>query len=246
MSSDKTQIRICSYNIHKGFNSSNLRFLLDEIRHAIRTIDSDLVFLQEVMGEDLHEDKERHTNQFEYLADSVWTHYAYGHNAIYDSGHHGNAILSKHPFTEWQNYDVSRWSFSQRGVLIGKTQIGLYLACIHFGLLATERRSQLKSLINLIRNEVPDDAPLIIAGDFNDWTLTTDRKIKKKLQVKEANSEITGKPALTFPGKLPLLPMDRIYYRNLNLIDAEVLSGNPWQKLSDHCAVSAIFEFQKN
>ena len=238
----KQQLRICSYNIHKGFSSTNTRFLLDDIRHAIRTIDSDFVFLQEVMGEDLHEDDERHTNQFEFLADSIWHHHAYGHNAIYDTGHHGNAILSKYPFTEWKNTDVSIFNFSQRGVLLGKTDIGVYLACLHFGLFSAERHIQLKTLCKLIKDKVPNDAPLIIAGDFNDWTQSMDRKIKKQLQVKEAYSEIFGKTAKTFPSQLPLLAVDRIYYRNIDLIDAEVLSGNPWKKLSDHCALTAIFE----
>lgn len=236
------QFRVCSYNIHKGFSSTNLRFLLADIRHAIRTIDSDFVFLQEVRGEDRHPDEARHLNQFEFLADSIWHHHAYGHNAIYDTGHHGNAILSKFPFSEWKNTNVSIWSFSQRGVLLGKTEIGIFLCCLHLGLFAAERRSQLNMLVELINNNVPTDAPLIIAGDFNDWSLEIDRKIRKQLEVNEAYSEIFGKPARTFPSIFPMIPVDRIYFRNIRLVDAEVLSGNPWQKLSDHCALTAIFE----
>lgn len=236
------EFRICSYNIHKGFSTSNRRFLLEDIRHAIRTVDSDFVMLQEVMGLDSHSDPRRCNNQFEFLADSVWDHAAYGKNAIYESGHHGNAILSKFPFVEWHNTDISRFFFSQRGILLGKTNNGIYLACTHFGLLKVERRPQLKALTALINRYVPADAPLIIGGDFNDWRLELNREIKRALQVKEAHTEVYGKPARTFPGKLPLLPMDRLYFRNLQLVDAEVLSGNPWQRLSDHCALTAIFK----
>jgi len=81
------QFRLCSYNIHKGFSSLNNRFVLNEIRHAIRLLNSDIVLLQEVMGEDIHPDARRQDNQFEFLADSVWSHHAYGKNAIYSKGH---------------------------------------------------------------------------------------------------------------------------------------------------------------
>ena len=46
------------------------------------------------------------TTQFEFLADSIWSHYAYGKNAIYQHGHHGNAILSELPFAISNNVDV--------------------------------------------------------------------------------------------------------------------------------------------
>ena len=84
--------------------------------------DADLVFLQEVVGERLSAvtntaNLEKQGNsypQFEYLADEVWPHHAYGRNAIYQKGHHGNAILSKNPFLGWDNVNVSQWWFSQR------------------------------------------------------------------------------------------------------------------------------------
>lgn len=236
-----SSLHICTYNIHKGFSTSNRRFLLDEIREAIRALDADAVFLQEVMGENKSREDKSSSNQFEFLADSIWPHYAYGRNAVYDTGHHGNAILSKHSFLLFENYNISRWSFSQRGVLLGQTNLGVYLVCVHLGLFATERKSQLDALEQILNRFVPKDAPLIIAGDFNDWTGKLHHKIIEKLQVKEAFKEKNGRLARTFPGKLPALPTDRIYYRNLTLQSANVLSGSPWSKLSDHCALSAKF-----
>jgi endonuclease/exonuclease/phosphatase family metal-dependent hydrolase len=233
--------RVCSYNIHKGFSPVNRHFLLDDMREAIRSIDADFVFLQEVMGENKNRSDKSSSNQFEFLADSLWPHYAYGRNAVYDTGHHGNAMLSKHSFLLFENYDVSRWSFSQRGVLLGQVSLGIYLACVHFGLFAVERKTQLNALHEILKRYVPDDAPLIIAGDFNDWTGRLNPLIKQKLDVKEAFSETHGRLARTFPGKLPLLPTDRIYYRNLRLESAEVLTGPLWSRLSDHCALTANF-----
>lgn len=233
--------RVCSYNIHKGFSPANRHFLLDDMREAIRSIDADFVFLQEVMGQNTNRQDKSSSNQFEFLADSIWPHYAYGRNAVYDTGHHGNAMLSKHSFLLFENYDVSHWSFSQRGVLLAQVSLGIYLVCVHFGLFAIERKAQLDALQQIIKRFVPSDAPLVVAGDFNDWTGKLHPVIKEKLQVKEAYSEIRGHLARTFPGKLPLLPTDRIYYRNLRLESAQVLKGKPWQRLSDHCALTANF-----
>lgn len=243
------RLRLCSYNIHKGVCAANSRAILPQLRHSIRTVNADMMFLQEVVGEkqlaDLKANKVSgpavEYPQFEFLADEVWPHYAYGRNALYQTGHHGNAILSKYPFDEWDNTDVSQWRFSQRGILLGKLEIGIYVICTHFGLLARERKRQLVHLLDLVAERVPDTAPLIIAGDFNDWSGSLDREIRRRACVKDVYREIYGRRAKTFPAKFPVFAMDRIYYRNIDLMDAEVLSGMPWQQLSDHCALYAEF-----
>ncbi|MFT4671742.1 MAG: endonuclease/exonuclease/phosphatase family metal-dependent hydrolase, partial [Pseudohongiellaceae bacterium] len=104
-------INVLTLNIHKGFSSGNLRFTLEKIRAKLRASESNIVFLQEVVGENAKHKKNVTNwpvqNQFEYLADSVWSHFAYGKNAIYQHGHHGNAILSEIPFSTSQNVDIS-------------------------------------------------------------------------------------------------------------------------------------------
>ena len=240
-----THLRVCSYNIHKGFNTRNTRFLLHEIRNAIRLINADMLFLQEVVGE--HSGKASSVpnwvsdTQFEFLADSVWPHHAYGKNAVYDHGHHGNAILSRYPFSQWKNVDLSFLPFSSRGVLHAKIFDNLHLFCIHFGLIGFEQKVQRKRLVELIQKHVGDDEPLIVAGDFNDWRMRANAYFQKQLGLKEAFLEIHGRPKATFPSFAPVLPMDRIYYRGLQLVNGEVLTGAPWSRLSDHCAIYAEF-----
>ena len=104
-------LRVLTVNTHKGFTAFNRRFILPELREAVRSTSADLVFLQEVVGE-----HERHssryddwpqTSQYEFLADSMWSDFAYGRNAVYPDGHHGNALLSKYPIREYRNLDVS-------------------------------------------------------------------------------------------------------------------------------------------
>src|SRR5687767_14004327 len=105
------QIKALSYNIHKGFTIRNKDFVLKKIRKAIHDVDPDIIFLQEVVGyhiEDSHEIEDWPTTaQFEYLAHELYEHYAYGKNAIYTKGHHGNAVLSKFPILFWENINIS-------------------------------------------------------------------------------------------------------------------------------------------
>jgi len=236
------QLRVCSYNIHKGFSAMNTRYLLKEIRHAIQLVDADIVFLQEVVGENLNKPQNSHDdNHLEFLADTIWPHFSYGKNAVYQNGHHGNAILSKHPIRTSKNINITHWSFSQRGILLAELNSGIYLLCLHFGLFQLERRKQLNTLLRTINSQIPSDAPLLVAGDFNDWNRRLHRIIESESDLKEVHCESHGSVARTFPAIAPLFSMDRIYYRNLDLIEVDVLSGNPWSSLSDHCALNAIF-----
>lgn len=237
-------LRVLSYNIHKGFNLTNQRYLLDEIRHSIRLVKADIVFLQEVVGENRRNNQRIHNwapQQFEFLADEVWPHYAYGKNAIYSHGHHGNAILSQFPFRSYRNIDVSLVPTSQRGILHGETDHGLHLACVHFGLFGFERQKQINQLCQLVQYDIPAATPLIIAGDFNDWLGRSHTTLMQQAGMKEALLEKHRRIGKTFPARFPVLAMDRIYYRDLTLLDAEVLNGHPWNDLSDHCALYAEF-----
>jgi endonuclease/exonuclease/phosphatase (EEP) superfamily protein YafD len=40
---------------------------------------------------------------------------------------------------------------------------------------------------------------------------------------------------------MPVLPLDRIYYRGLKLKSAHILKGRPWNLLSDHLPVLGHF-----
>src|SRR5665213_3483852 len=105
------KLKVLTYNIHKGFSAGNSEYVLEQMREAIRSVNADLVFLQEILGEHKKHQKRisnwPEDSQFEFLANAVWPHHAYGKNAIYTQGHHGNAVLSKFPIAHWENLDVS-------------------------------------------------------------------------------------------------------------------------------------------
>jgi endonuclease/exonuclease/phosphatase family metal-dependent hydrolase len=246
----ENHIRIVTYNIHKGFDSGNRRFILHQIREALREIDADVLFLQEMQGEHLHKHKSisnwPNSAHYEFLAEEFWPYSIYGKNAVYAAGHHGNAILSKYPFSAWENINVSPFSWASRSMLHGviRLQNGveeLHLICIHFGLLAKERRLQIGKLCERIEMHVPKQSALIIAGDFNDWLVQAEELFQERLGLHEIFLESHGQYARTFPSWLPFLQMDRIYSRGLALIQCERLDRMPWRSLSDHVPLTAHF-----
>ncbi len=241
-------LRVLSYNIHKGFNAGQ-EFTLEGMKSAIELVHADLVLLQEVQGvHDTHKKKVKNwptVTQFEYLADRIWPHYAYGKNAVYTKGHHGNAILSKYPMTFWENINISTNRFEKRGMLHAILEIPklpgvhLHAICIHLDLLQKGREKQLDRLIERIQAVVPFDAPLIIAGDFNDWRESATKCLHKELGTEEVFEMHRGQHARTFPVWFPFLRLDRIYYRGVQVQDTKCLTGEPWSRLSDHAALFA-------
>ena len=164
------RLRVLTVNTHKGFTALNRRFILPELRDAVRSTSADLVFLQEVVGE-----HERHSSrynnwpqmsQYEFLADSMWSDFAYGRNAVYPDGHHGNALLSKYPIREYRNLDVSITGPERRGLLHCVLDVPghaeVHAICVHLSLLESHRQLQLQLLCQLLES-LPDEAPVIIA-----------------------------------------------------------------------------------
>ena len=114
--------KVMTVNIHKGFTSFNRRFILPELREAVRTVAADVVFLQEVLGtHDAHARKRRRLARRAALR--IPGRHASGRSSptaatrSIRKGHHGNAVLSKFPIVHYQNHDVSIAGPEKRGLL---------------------------------------------------------------------------------------------------------------------------------
>lgn len=245
--------RVLSYNIHKGFTSRNRAFVLGEIRDAIRGVAPDFVFLQEVLGQHRgHEARVKHwpeQPQVEYMADSLWPHFAYGRNSVYDEGHHGNAILSKYPILDWENEDVSTSSLERRGLLHAivkplDDRPEIHLVCVHFGLFENDRQAQARRLCQRLKETVKPDQSVIVAGDFNDWTLRLSGVFRREAGLEEAYYVKHKRHARTFPAKMPVFRLDRIYFQGFEPLLARCLYMQPWIRLSDHAPVLAELEWR--
>jgi endonuclease/exonuclease/phosphatase family metal-dependent hydrolase len=240
-------ISLATYNIHKGvsqfFRASQLR----PLRQRLSKLEADLVFLQEVCGAS---DKMPGLVQYDYLAKNH-PYVAYGKNAVTRHGHHGNALLSRYPIIKQTNENISAHRLEQRGVLHCVIQVSdalprLHCLNVHLGLLASWRRWQLQRLVDLIAKDIPNDEPLLIAGDFNDWNRQGHRFLSSRLDAKDVFSLTVGKPAKTFPSFLPLLPVDRVYVRGLKVRHAAIRYAGTEKKMSDHAAITAQLELDRS
>lgn len=241
-------IRVLTVNTHKGFTALNRRFVLHELRDAVRAVDADVVFLQEVQGtHQRHSDRVARWPQaphYEFIADELWPQFAYGRNAVYPHGDHGNALLSKYPIVAHTNHDVSVDGHEARGMLHCTLRLPadgalVHAVCVHLGLAEAHRSRQLEHLCELVRREVPDDAPLVVAGDFNDWRDRAHPVLERGLGLHEVFVKAHGRSARTFPARFPLLRLDRIYVRNARGHRPLPLPRRPWAHLSDHAPLAA-------
>ncbi|MDH3219799.1 MAG: endonuclease/exonuclease/phosphatase family protein [Gammaproteobacteria bacterium] len=243
-------INILTYNIHKGFDRYNRDFVLHKIKEHLQNAEVDIVLLQEIQGRHFHHESRisawPDVSQFEFLADSIWPHYAYAKNAIYRKGHHGNAILSKFEISDWTNLNLSRFQRASRSMLHGKVELPegrgpVHLLCVHLDLIGFERKRQIRELKLYIESTIDDSEPVILGGDFNDWHGGLGKSLESQLGMQEAYRELNGHYAKTFPSHWPMLRMDRIYFRGINLVNSFRMERHPWDELSDHLPLYARF-----
>lgn len=247
----KLQLHVVTYNIHKGFSQFHQHMMVHELRDRLRELGSDLVFLQEVQGvNDRHARKIENwpdEPQYDFLAEDVWQSTAYASNVVYGHGHHGNAILARFPIEHAHNQDVTQIRFERRGLLHCAINVPglpqpLHCVCVHLSIFARSRRRQMDALAGYLESLVGSAAPLIIAGDFNDWRNEADTLLARRLGLQEVFGGAYGdleSPGRSFPARRPVLRLDRIYVRGFTVDQAEIFSGAPWSRLSDHAALSA-------
>jgi endonuclease/exonuclease/phosphatase family metal-dependent hydrolase len=237
-------LRVATYNIHKGVQGLGPRRRLEihNLGLAVEQLDADIVCLQEVRK--LHRREEQYFSrwpdmpQAEFLAPEGYEA-VYRTNAYTRHGEHGNAMLSRWPVLSHQHEDMSDHRFEQRGLLHSEVQVHdvpVHVVVVHLGLIRASRVRQAEQLDRFIEREVPADAPLIVAGDFNDWGERVHRHFA-------AMGMRTFEPARhpTFPARLPLVQLDYVYARGLQPMGVHVPRGRTWWRMSDHLPLIAEF-----
>ena len=247
-------LRVATYNIHKGVRGvgRGKRLEIHNMVLGIEALDADLVFLQEVRQMNRAEARQfpdthigwPRVPQAEYLAPEGYD-VAYHTNAVTRHGEHGNALLSRWPLGDAGHRDVSDHQFEQRGLLHVPVQwngVALHTIVVHLGLIHASRLRQVQRLAEFITSHVPAGELLVVAGDFNDWGEKLDLPMHR---CGLARAVVPGQATArlnTFPSRIPLFSMDRIYTRGLRCVAASVPRGNAWARMSDHLPLLADLE----
>ena len=239
-------LRVATYNIHKGVRGLGpaKRLEIHNLGQGIASLEADLVFLQEVRLFHAVEARQFQRSklgwpdegQAEFLAPEGYSA-AYRTNAVTRHGEHGNALLSRWPIGDIGHQDVSDHRFEQRGLLhvpVIWRGLKLHAVVAHLGLIHSSRMRQVQKLAEFIAAEVPAGEPLLVAGDFNDWGERLDGPMQG-LGLRRALAP-HGRSAsrVTFPSRVPVFALDRVYMRGFRCLASMVPHGVAWARMSDH------------
>ncbi len=239
-------LTVATYNIHKGVRGMGPRKRLEihNLGLGVEALDADLVFLQEVRLFH-HRDAQRFDRtwfgwpdkgQADFLAPDGYES-AYRTNAVTRDGEHGNALLSRWPIGDVEHHDVSDHRFEQRGLLHVRVRWqgrDVHTIVAHFGLIHASRVRQAQRLGAYIRAEIPPEAPVVVAGDFNDWGERLDPVLELAGLTRARPPQPGRGTPRTFPSRMPLFALDRVYVRGLRCRAVTVPRGPAWARMSDH------------
>jgi endonuclease/exonuclease/phosphatase family metal-dependent hydrolase len=240
-----SMVRVATYNIHKGVQGIGpaRRLEIHNLGHAVEQLDADIVCLQEVRK--VHRREAEYfphwpeQPQADFLAPEGYTA-IYQTNAHTRHGEHGNAMLSRWPVVSHQHEDMSDHRFEQRGLLHAEVLVygrAVHVLVVHLGLIKASRARQLAQIQRFIAREIPPLAPLVVAGDFNDWGTL----VQNMLGAVGLDAFGQERKA-TFPSRLPVVQLDHVYARGMQPLGLHVPRGRIWGRMSDHLPLIAEFD----
>jgi len=227
-------LRIATYNVHKCRGIDG-RVRPERIASVIDSLDADVIALQEVYD---------HHTQF--VADELNYKFCFGENRKLKGRPYGNATLSRLPFGTIKNYDLTHGSRERRGVLRSDFEVGgrtIHLFNVHLGTAFLERRYQGRELLSeRVLAQLGLTGPRIVVGDFNEWTRGLCTQLMSA-QFAAGDLKRSKRSARTYPGFLPMLNLDHIYFdRQIELRSLQLHRSRTALVASDHLPLVAEFK----
>jgi endonuclease/exonuclease/phosphatase family metal-dependent hydrolase len=235
-------IRIVTYNVHKC-RGLDRRVRPDRIAAVLRETGGDVIALQEVLSIEGH-GHEQH--QARYLSEALGMDYCIGENRRLYGGAYGNVTLSCSPLLKVENFDITWRGRERRGALRADIPLGelgrLHVFNIHLGTAYIERRFQGRRLVSdEILNKSELEGPRVVVGDFNEWTHGLASRLLSS-HFRSADLRYHLSRARTYPGILPLVHLDHVYYDDRLELKRLVLHRSRTALIaSDHLPLVADF-----
>lgn len=197
-------LTVATYNVHSSVGRDR-KCDPDRILAVLAEIKPDIVALQEVCH--------RHTSapegdQFAYFRDRTGMHAVTGLNLMYGRRAFGNALLSRWPIAAVRRVDLSVYGREPRGAIDAEIDVNghkLRVIATHLGLGPGERRRQVERIAHVLNDR--HDVPTLLMGDFN--IFGRQRSLLHQIGAPLARKDC---PA-SFPARMPLLGLDRIWTR---------------------------------
>lgn len=196
-------MRVVTYNVHKCRGMDG-RTSATRIAEVLAEVGADVIALQEVLE-----------HQAETIAGELELPFVLGENRKHHGYAYGNVVLSRFAILAMRNYDLSVHGREERGCLRADLEVGgalLHVFNVHLGTAFIERRVQGRRLIAPeLLNDVELERPRIVLGDFNEWTQGLATRLLRQ-HLESADVRVHLQRSRTYPGVLPFLHLDHIYY----------------------------------
>jgi Metal-dependent hydrolase len=235
-------LRVATYNVHKcrGLDGRVKPARIAEVLHQVS---ADIVALQEVLS--IPGDA-RELDQARYLADELGMQLATGETRKLRGGSYGNAVLTRHSFGQVSCHDLSVIGREPRGCLRADVKLErdtiVHVFNVHLGTAFLERRHQARMLLEqeVVRNTTLS-GPRIVLGDFNEWTRgLTSRMLSSEFESADIRTHL--RQNRTYPGVMPFMHLDHIYYDKSLIVERVTLHRTPTALIaSDHLPLVADF-----
>jgi len=253
-------MRIVTYNVHKC-RGLDRRVRPARIASVLREVDADIIALQEVLSIG---GATREMDQARFIAEELGYDYCIGENRRLSGGAYGNVILSRLPWRHVHNYDITWRGRERRGCLrvdietgvsssgssTGSSNSGggatmgtlLHLFNVHLGTAYIERRHQARQLVgDKILGSAELTGARVVLGDFNEWTRGLATRLLTE-QLQSADVRLHLRSPRTYPGALPLVHLDHIYFDPaLELTGLTLHKSRTALVASDHLPLVADF-----
>ncbi|HZS05651.1 MAG TPA: endonuclease/exonuclease/phosphatase family protein [Blastocatellia bacterium] len=245
--SEAKRLRVVTYNVHKC-RGLDRRVSPARIVEVLREVEADIIALQEVLcirGQGSEDD------QAHFISREMGMDYRLGENRRLHGGAYGNVVLSRFPMTAAHNHDISIRGREQRGCLRVDVDLGrdqtLHVYNVHLGTSYSERRHQARRLLEteiLANEQIP--GPRVLLGDFNEWTRGLASHLLAE-HFRSADIRLHLKRKYTYPGVMPFLHLDHIYYdEDLELKSAALHRSRTALVASDHLPLLADFRLRNS
>jgi endonuclease/exonuclease/phosphatase family metal-dependent hydrolase len=219
----------------------------ERIVAVLREVHADVIALQEVLSV---EGSARERDQARFIAQELGMGYRIGENRRLQGGAYGNVILSRLTLLGGHNYDITWRGRERRGCLRAdiraRSGAVLHVFNVHLGTAFIERRHQARRLVSgEILNHEELRGARVVLGDFNEWTHgLASRLLASHFQSADIRHHL--RRARTYPGVLPLLHLDHIYYdASLELLRLALHRSSTALVASDHLPLVADFHISR-
>jgi len=228
-----TTLRLVTYNVHKC-RGIDWRVRPARIVRVLREIDADVIAIQEILA-----------GQSAYIAAELGMSHVFGIARQHAGQDYGNAVLSRFPIVSSTTQDLTIRRREPRICLradIAVEHTMLCLFAVHLGTSYLERRQQVAKLMSAeVLGSTALSGPRVVVGDFNEWTrgLVT-RTLSHHFE--SADIAYHLKRTRTYPGILPIMHLDHVYYDpELKLEGMHLHRSGTALRASDHLPLVAEF-----